>query len=46
MDSGGGSVGRFWLQSECSHRLKFILNVYCQLYWKDKDKEKEAGIGH
>ena len=28
---------------ESSHRQKFILNiVYCQLYWKDENKEKEA----
>ena len=24
------------------HRQKFILNIYCQLYWKDENKEKEA----
>ena len=49
--SGCGSVGRAvasdsrGLQCESSHRPKFILNVYCQLNWKDKNKEKEAGIG-
>ena len=25
------------------HRQHFILNNHCQLYWKDKNKEKEAG---
>ena len=24
---------------------KNILNIYCQLYWKDENKEKEAGNG-
>ena len=24
---------------------KYKLNVYCQLYWKDEIKEKEAGNG-
>ena len=24
---------------------KIVVNVYCQLYWKDENKEKEAGIG-
>ena len=24
---------------------KFILKVYCQLFWKDENKEKEAGNG-
>ena len=23
---------------------KFILNIYCQLYWKDENKEKSARI--
>ena len=49
--SGGGSVGRAvasdsrgpWFES--SHRQKFILNIYCQLYWKDENKEKEARNG-
>ena len=48
---GGGSVGRavasnlrgLWFES--SHWQKFILNIYCQLYWKDQNKEKEAGNG-
>ena len=31
---------------ESSHRQKYKLNVCCQLYWKDENKEKEAGIGH
>ena len=30
-----------WIQSS----QKFILNIFCQLYWKDENKEKEAGIG-
>ena len=46
--SGCGSVGRAvttdsrcpWFKS--SHRPKFILNVYYQLYWKDKNKEKRG----
>ena len=28
-----------------SHRQEIILNVYSQLYWKDANKEKEAGNG-
>ena len=32
-----------WFKS--SHWQKFILNIYCQLYWKDDNKEKEAGNG-
>ena len=49
--SGCGSVGRAvpfssrGPQFESSHRQKFILNIYCQLYWKDENKEKEAGNG-
>ena len=50
--SGCGSVGRAvssntrGLQFVSSHRAKFILNiVYCQLYWKDENKEKEARNG-
>ena len=49
--SGGGSVGRDVASNtrgprfESSHRQNFILNIYCQLYWKDKNKEKEAGNG-
>ena len=52
MGSGCGTVGRVvasgsrGLRFESSHRQKFILNnVYCQLYWKDENKEKEAGKG-
>ena len=51
LGSGCGSVGRVVAsdsrgpQFESSHRQKFILNIYCQLYWKDKNKEKEAGNG-
>ena len=33
-----------WFES--SHRQKFILNIFCQLYRKDENKEKEAGNGH
>ena len=51
MCSGCDSVGRAvasdsrgaWFKS--SHQQKFILNIYCQLYWKDENKEKEAGNG-
>ena len=38
MGSGGGSVGRVVASNsrgprfESSHRQKFILNIYCQLY--------------
>ena len=46
-----GLVGRavvsksrgLWFES--SHMQKFILNIYCQLYLKDENKEKEAWIG-
>ena len=46
-----GSVGRAVAsdsrgqQFESSHRQKFKLYIYCQLYWKDENKEKEAGNG-
>ena len=30
---------------ESSHWQKIKLNVYCQLFWKDENKEKEAGKG-
>ena len=48
---GCGSVGRAvasdsrgsWFKS--SHRQKFISNIYVQLFWKDENKEKEAGNG-
>ena len=51
LGSGCGSVGRAvdsdskgpWFES--SHQQKFILKIYCQLYWKDENKEKEAGNG-
>ena len=53
MESGCGSVGRAVAfnargpRFESSHRQKFILNTYCQLYWKDENKEKEAvGMAH
>ena len=51
MDSGCGSVGRAVAPNsrgtryESSHRQKFILSIYCQLYWKDKIKKKEAEKG-
>ena len=47
----GGWVGREvasnsrGLQFESSHRQKYILSIYCQLYWKDENKEKEAENG-
>ena len=50
--SGGGSVGRAvasdsrGLQFKSSHRQKCIYNIYCELYWKDENKEKEAGNCH
>ena len=46
--SGCGSVGRVVAtnskgpQFESSHRQKYILNIYGQLYRKDENKEKEA----
>ena len=53
--SGCGSVGRAvapdtkGTRFESSHRQKFIyvLNIYLlsTVYWKDKNKEKEAGNG-
>ena len=51
MGSGYGSVGRAVAsysrgpQFESSHQQNFILNIYCQLYRKDENKEKEAGKG-
>ena len=44
--SGCGSVGRVvssksrgpWFES--SHWQKIILNIFCQLYWKDENKER------
>ena len=51
MGSGCGSVGRVVASNsrgqrfESSHQQKFILNIYCQLYWKDENKEKEARNG-
>ena len=32
-------------QFESSHWHKFISNVFSQLYWRDENKEKEAGNG-
>ena len=49
--SGCGSVGRGvaskskGMQFESSHQQKIILNIYCQLYRKDENREKEAGNG-
>ena len=51
LGSGCGSVG--WAVAsnsrgpsfESSHCQKFILNIYCQMYWKDENKEKEAWNG-
>ena len=42
--SGGGSVVSDFrgLQFESSHRQKIILNIYCQLYWNDENKEKRG----
>ena len=51
LGSGCGSVGRAvasdyrGLLFESSHLQKFTLNIYCQLYYKDKNKEKEAWNG-
>ena len=49
--SGCDSVGRVVASDsrgqrfESSHWQHFILNIYCQLYWKDENKEKEVGNG-
>ena len=46
--SGCGSVGRVVASHsrgprfKSSHRQKFILNIYCQLYWKDENEEKKS----
>ena len=32
-------------QFESSHRQNFILHIYCQMYWRAKNKEKEVGNG-
>ena len=51
LGSGCGSDGRAvasnsrGLRFESIHCQKFILNINCQLYWKDKNKEKEAWNG-
>ena len=50
--TGCGSVGRAVAsnstgsQFESSHRQKTILNIYCQLYRKEENKEKEAWRAH
>ena len=31
---------------ESGQRQKIILNIYCQLYWKDENKEKIPGMAH
>ena len=49
--SGCGSVGRAVASDskgprfDSNHRQHFKLNIYCQLYRKDKNKQKEAGNG-
>ena len=51
MGIGCGSVGRPVASDtkgprfESNHWQIFILNIYCQLYWKDENKEKEAANG-
>jgi len=51
MGSGSASVGKVVAsdsrgpQFESSHRQKFIMNIDCQLYWKDENKEKESENG-
>ena len=51
LGSGCGSVGRVAASDsrgrrfKSSHRQKIILTVYCRLFWKDENKEKEAVIG-
>ena len=49
--SGCGSVGRAvasnsrGLQFESSIWQKLMLNIYCQVSWKDENKEKEEANG-
>ena len=49
--SGCGSVGRAVASDsrgprfKFGHQQNFIWNIYCQLFWKDENKEKEAGNG-
>ena len=51
LGSGGGSVTRAVASDSRGPRVKsihwqkVILDIYCQLYWKDENKEKEAGNG-
>ena len=51
LGSGCGSVGRAVTANsrgprfESSHWQHFILNIYCQLYWKEENKVKEAENG-
>ena len=51
LGSDSGSVGRSvtsdsrGLRFKFSHWQKIILNIYCQLYWKEENKENEAGNG-
>ena len=50
--SGCGSVGRAVTSNsrgprfESSHRQKYKLNIYCQLYWIDENKEKRPRLVH
>ena len=39
----------FWFQrspARIQSSTKIILDIYCELYWKDENKEKEAGKAH
>ena len=51
LGSGCGSVGRAIasnprdLRFESIHWQEIVLNIYCQLYWRDENKETEAGNG-
>ena len=38
-------VERFTSYSRGPRFESILLNIYCQLYWKDENKEKEAGNG-
>ena len=44
MGSGCGSVGS-GVAVRIQSSVKFVLNVYCQLYNKNENNEKEAGNG-
>ena len=51
LGSGCGSVGKAVAsnsrgpQFKSRHRQTIILKIYCQLYWNDENKEKEAENG-